>query len=757
MICESASMSRKLNILKYSLILSLLPITIAILHQLYDAFADRQTFASSSFSGPGYNWFYKMTPPLIVGFKHIKTSYGTLYYDRLPISRSECTLGSQSDFPYPGINSISYSSDGKNLNSILWLTGPLKDTPLKEKERLQSPSVNNLNLTQVQYNVSVHPTGNFTLNSTKDIISRDFTIDDSTQITLAGLGPAYNITYDRPVGEHKQQFLQILAVKGNKLYNITYGGDEKRYHEFLPDSDSHTVTGAQAMINSIKFTTTENKSISNEGGNKTYENDEYRIKMQYPYNWTGPFKPTGTIGYFYSPDNTSHIEISSKDTQPGQDVTLNEYMNKQIAMNRESQPFFNLIESNSATLLSGQPAYAFVYSFYYNNTSYKVREIGTKIGDDKVITLRYYSKLQNYDRNWPTIKKNAIDTFHVNIPLLTYQNDKMGIKMQYPYNWAKKENESGNNENVTFVSPISGPYLISKAYSIGIVYKTPYGVQLHYMIEGSWDSTNRTHTWVRKVIETGAGEELISRDLNYTGFYFNATKNSRYVLLNFNLNDLNLPNQFYILYLAQDIFLKDGKYCTLSESVPPVTFPPLDFSIKMTPSSLINLRPEDEKDIQIEANSSIDLPFRLSLSTHDQINQRNLEITFNPNNTAGVIGGLAASNLHIKVLKNATTRTYSIPINATIVPSEEIAAPAFTNQSATTINRISYFTLSVLPALTWQERIANTWNSLGSPINGFIGLITAIGGGIGGWFIKHMRSKGDNDVKNKYKNFQEGW
>jgi hypothetical protein len=96
-----------------------------------------------------------------------------------------------------------------------------------------------------------------------------------------------------------------------------------------------------------------------------------------------------------------------------------------------------------------------------------------------------------------------------------------------------------------------------------------------------------------------------------------------------------------------------------------------------------------------------------------------------------------------------TPRAYTIPINVMVKLEPTINAINGPNiTKPVTINKIIDFTLSVLPPISFPEQVGNIWTTMGIPLAGFVGLVTAIGGAFGGWFLKRLKNKRDEDNAN---------
>jgi len=99
-----------------------------------------------------------------------------------------------------------------------------------------------------------------------------------------------------------------------------------------------------------------------------------------------------------------------------------------------------------------------VYTYNANHTTYKVREIGLILGDDKIFKIQYFAEASKYNNYLPIVQK-MIDSFEFNNPILKYENPRLGIKMLYPYNWGKAVEMStvvpsgyNNNDHISTVT-----------------------------------------------------------------------------------------------------------------------------------------------------------------------------------------------------------------------------------------------------------------------------------------------------------------
>jgi hypothetical protein len=80
------------------------------------------------------------------------------------------------------------------------------------------------------------------------------------------------------------------------------------------------------------------------------------------------------------------------------------------------------------------------------------------------------------------------------------------------------------------------------------------------------------------------------------------------------------------------------------------------------------------------------------------------------------------------------------------------------NPGTESIIRAANFTVLVRPPPTPSEQLNAVWSAWGTPISGIIGLIGVVAGGIGGWLLKHFKSKKSKEgVQDKNKKMEDGW
>lgn len=247
------------------------------------------------------------------------------------------------------------------------------------------------------------------------------------------------------------------------------------------------------------------------------------------------------------------------------------------------------------------------------------------------------------------------------------------------------------------------------------------------ILQFDYDPKNNTWRRIGGLVPTSSQAEYILD--NGTGSK-NVFEDKGYISFSLNLEPLHLPDQF-IMYFVQFVkYLNNGEICVLRDSTSQMSIPPPSYFISMSPSSVQNIRPGDERDVQVRIRSSTSLPFLLYLSS---IPVPGLEISFTPNKTSGIRSDVTTSNLHIKAMSEALARSYTIPIyaNISLTPfNTRDPTPAFA-----IIRNINYTTV-VLPLLSWMQQISEGWAGFGP---------AGVGGVIGGWLLKNFKNKKDEN------------
>jgi hypothetical protein len=679
-----------------------------------------------------------------------------LFYKVQPVNATECKIvrNHKIGFPSPHISSFSYSSDGKNLNSTLWLDGPF-----------QTPLTNISNISQELYRIEISPAKFNLSESTKidtsylnnSLRHQNFTLISKPQSTTFGGSkksiPAVRFVYEFAGKKHQDicihcKAMRYLGLKDKLLYTISYVAEDKRYSAQLPYI-------VQKLVNQTEI----GKVISSKESFQSYENPTYNIKAEIPNNWnisnSNPFSQPYTPIVSFLRFNTSHIKSTANDyptiftifidPYPGENPNLKSYLTK-VAVEARSQfnntSFKPLWNSTKSTLL-GNPAYTLIYThrvYVPQQVTYTVKteQIGTIIGGDKIFRIRYTAKSENFNASDAA---NIVRHLETNPANFTYRSPTYNIKVQYPSDWIETTNRTFGNfkpddiDSVSFYSPIRGPYSLLKSFDIALSYESAYGglaehgnVTVPYESRISWNATNRM--WIKQINEYSLdGQEFKVLYPKTLGSDFNA--GNGYIPLNLNLSSIRLPSQFYVYFYARDYYVKDGQYCSLYEKTHFVSVPPPTYSISIVPSSLY-IRAGETQTAIVHLQSFQDIPFTAFFSIANKTTGVNT--IFRPDRVSvNVPPETTTSYLDIKTTSDTSQQPYDLGVKAEIVltPNANL-----NNSDSALIHKFSNVPLTITRPLDFGDQLSSAWNTFGSPINGFITVILAISTFVGGLLLK---------------------
>jgi len=122
----------------------------------------------------------------------------------------------------------------------------------------------------------------------------------------------------------------------------------------------------------------------------------------------------------------------------------------------------------------------------------------------------------------------------------------------------------------------------------------------------------------------------------------------------------------------------------------------------------VELRPRDEKDVQLRVNSTIHSTPNIAFSTNQS---QGIQVNLVPKQEFLTPAAMTTSFLHLKVLTNAVYR-YDVPYTIGIFPnvsfpkidSTLVRGKSSTNQMSATIPiKTSYLTVTILPPISFFD------------------------------------------------------
>ena len=178
-----------------------------------------------------------------------------------------------------------------------------------------------------------------------------------------------------------------------------------------------------------------------------YANFDKGVRIQYPSDWTKVEAEQGSyFATFVLPRESiseryqGSIGLRSMDL-PNPNMKIPEALDYSIRT-QSSLAEFNLINKmTNLTIAQGRPAFGMNYTYYDSNaqTTLNAMGIGT-IADNKIYSISYFAEPSKFNTNLPTVQK-LIESFQI-FELVPYENLDKGVRIQYPSDWTKVEDET---------------------------------------------------------------------------------------------------------------------------------------------------------------------------------------------------------------------------------------------------------------------------------------------------------------------------
>ena len=270
-----------------------------------------------------------------------------------------------------------------------------------------------------------------------------------------------------------------------------------------------------------------------------------------------------------------------------------------------------------------------------------------------------------------------------------------------------------------------------------------------YQVRIKWDVFGKN--WTRTIEEVAPTNETRILDLsnNHTGFF---RKGKSHVDFSLNLNNVTSPNEYRLLFYAAILFVKDSRFCVMTDISNKVYIPPPNFILYTEPKSVF-LRPGDQKIVEVKVKSDSDVNALVSLRATSQTNDT--ELTLTPGNLSIAPYSISSSLLKVKASDDSQPHPDTSLVFANIsIPTESslrgrnIAYEKLNNSQSESIIENSNLTIGILPALTASEHFNSFLTSWFNPITGVWATISSIVSGILAWKIWHRRKQSNNNATN---------
>jgi hypothetical protein len=414
------------------------------------------------------------------------------------------------------------------------------------------------------------------------------------------------------------------------------------------------------------------------------------------------------------------------------------------------EPF---VEENF-TMLSGNEA----RNMSYTDKGGKITQIWTIRGDNRY-EIEYSAAASKYNEYLPVIQ-HMIDTFEIKPSsgetsvnkndsrildnFSTYESSE--IKIDYPSDWNVNSTNDDGITNILFHPPFEDSWR-RITFTMAIDIDSVHDAGIDYRIIYSRGSNN---TWTKQVIETSAYDKtrLLEENDNSTDLF--DTRDNSSVLFSFDLSKINSPQRYKIVFYITDYFLKNHRYCTFVDTTNWVPIPPPVFTISANPNSA-ELRPGEEKSIDLQLKSNTDLQSQAILTIANNSYGNDVQIDIVPNNKMSIpASGSGTYSLIIKALDAAKPRLYTLPINATISFPTSVTnrgGETFNNNKSVSIIETSNVTLTVLPPYSNQEILGNVAQTL-APLNTLTTFVVGVGTAVTPILLYMYRKRKKNGEKN---------
>jgi hypothetical protein len=459
------------------------------------------------------------------------------------------------------------------------------------------------------------------------------------------------------------------------------------------------------------------------------------------------------------------IKVSNLTKIESLHITLDKYATEQIAKLYNPLNNFTIDHHQlNSTTIAGNRAFRLVYSAK-NDEGFDLKNMTLwTINRNKIYDITYSALRANYSDNLPIIQKmiNSIDFVGSNTNSSKQQPNNhssddvsefrgLGIRMNYPLYWEKKEviSYEPNSRTVIFRSPFEdelsdSPSWHETTFTMALALDSAQhaGVTDYRVIfsrnpinNSSNSSSSSSHTlnsawaWTRNVTEVSAYDKsrVLEVEKNY-GFY---DKNKPYILFSFDLQKINFPQQYRVVFYTTDYFVLKHRFCRLIDTTNWVIIPPPEFTISTSPASVV-LRPGDEKAIELMIKGNTQLPSEAFVTDLKNNNyNKDIRLNFVPNKVSILPPShVGTSSINVKALDNSAATSYTLPIIANISFPTKITnrgGEVFSNSKSIHVAQASNLTLTILPSYTMGERLSNFINTWVTPITGVWTFLAGVG------------------------------
>jgi len=427
-----------------------------------------------------------------------------------------------------------------------------------------------------------------------------------------------------------------------------------------------------------------------------------------------------------------------------------EHFNTNYDLERENA----LNKSKVNVTFLNKPAYKVDYVQKVGHLTKNVTEILTLV-DNKAYVMTYTALNETYKTYWPAAKK-IIDSFTVSKNISYPKQDSSqnssiyeshGIRFQYPSGWIEQDGPPGDENVVSFRSPFTDPNLplgrdikfimaidLPSVQDTGIDYRVQYSTMI---------GKNFTGNWTRQVYEVSANDKIKTMHTP-TPVSILFRDNRYYIPFSFNLDEVNSPTGYKVLFYIQDSFVLRHQFCRLVDTTNWVLVPPPSFVISSLPHSA-QLRPGEKESVTVQVKGNSNLEAEASLFVNNT--NKNVNASFIPSKISipPLSGNTAIMHLELHPNSDVMEPTPIIfPIQANISFPTTITnrgGDTFTNNKSIILPESSNFTLTIMPHYTADEQLNSFVKSWITPVSGLWTFLAGVGAVVAPLIVRFYRKK----------------
>ncbi len=214
------------------------------------------------------------------------------------------------------------------------------------------------------------------------------------------------------------------------LMNLLFGSvfsstlQAQVHREYLPAVENKSMRSSSATLLPLSFDSNRTTDEPTSGAS-VYENAQYGIGIQYPFNWSyREYDPSSDLLAFNvvsffppitpDPDLSSELRITIENLNTP--ISLDQYSRDSVNYYRNNNQNFSLISlTTTDETLSGRPAYEMVYSEEVDGVDRTSYEKGTiDAENDRVYYLTFTSPTPMFSQLIPIVD-SMVDTFTLNL------------------------------------------------------------------------------------------------------------------------------------------------------------------------------------------------------------------------------------------------------------------------------------------------------------------------------------------------------